>query len=123
MQPTHFLRMKKGAAFAAPFMCKGKLLSFLGQSNNQSGAAEQTDDVGQNHQVVSEVSQLPNQVSAEDSAQEDEAQGQDGVDLDAGSTEQVSHVGLTEHVPAQDGGECEEEQSDSDECCTACLTG
>ena len=92
----------------------GLLLCSLGNDLAQS---QQSDGVGQNHQVVEEVGQFPNQVILQQSAQEDESDGNYRVDNGSGLVllAQVFHIDLAEEVPAQNGGECEEQQADCNE--------
>ena len=77
--------------------------------------SKQGQGVGNDHQVIEHVGQLPHQVVGHQSAQEDEHQTQHGVDNSGFFAEEIHHVDLAEQVPAQDGGESEEEQADRDE--------
>ena len=49
---------------------------------HQTGESEQSQSVGQHHQVVERIGQLPNQIVAGDGAQEHEHQCHHGIDLD-----------------------------------------
>ena len=86
------------------------------QGNNQTAARYKTDNVGDNHQLIEHIAQFPNQIVGGQSAEEYEYQRDYGVnscgDLLTLSilTEEVSHVDLAEHIPAENGGEREEEQ-------------
>ena len=106
--------------------CRNSLLlgdllcdAFLGALHHDAGQGKQGDGVGQNHQVVEEVGQLPNQVVADHGANQHEDQGDDGVNhgayLGVLLAEEIVGIDLTEQVPAQHGGEREEEQADSHE--------
>ena len=46
------------------------LFAELGCANNHSGKSEEGDCVGDNHQVIEHIRQLPNEVVLEDSAEE-----------------------------------------------------
>ncbi len=87
----------------------------LGAGGDRAGQSEQADDVGDDHDVVEHVGQLPDQVVAGDGAQEDEDQGDDLEDHDGALAvpgEQVLHVDLGVQVPGQDGGEGKKQQAD-----------
>ena len=83
------------------------------------GQGEQGDDVGNDHEVVEHIRQLPHQIVAHHGAHQDEHQGDEGVDHGAGLgvllAEKPDGVDLAEQVPAQNRGESEEEQADSHE--------
>ena len=80
------------------------------------GQGEQGDDVGNDHEVVEHIRQLPHQIVAHHGAHQDEHQGDEGVDHGAGLgvllAEKPDGVDLAEQVPAQNRGESEEEQAD-----------
>lgn len=83
------------------------------------GQGEQGDDVGNDHEVVEHIRQLPHQIVAHHGAHQDEHQGDEGVDHGAGLgvllAEKPDGVDLAEQVPAQNRGESEEEQADGHE--------
>ena len=83
------------------------------------GQGEQGDDVGNDHEVVEHIRQLPHQIVAHHGAHQDEHQGDEGVDHGAGLgvllAEKPDGVDLAEQVPAQNRGESEKEQADSHE--------
>ena len=90
------------------------LLCALGCLDNDAGKCGECDDVGDNHEVVEDVGQLPDEVIFRDGAEEDECNGKNRVDDNCdllglfGLAEQEEDVLLTEEVPADDGCECEE---------------
>ena len=104
------------------------LLVEVRQGNNQTAARYKTDNVGDNHQLIEHIAQFPNQIVGGQSADEYEYQRDYGVngcgDLLTLSilTEEVSHVDLAEHIPAENGGEREEEQRYGYEDVTAGFT-
>ena len=81
----------------------------LSHRNHNTTESEERYCVGKYHQVIEHIHQLPDQIVGHQSAQEDEHQSNDGVDHGAGLgillAEQVDHVDLTEHIPAEYGGE------------------
>ena len=83
--------------------------------DNKAGESEQRNGVGDDHEVVEHVAQLPDEVVGHHRAEEDEHEREDGVDHGALLAEEVGDVDLAEEVPAQDRGEGEEEQADGDE--------
>ena len=87
----------------------------VGGLHHHGGEGEQGDGVGDDHEVVEHVSQLPHQVVAHDGAQEDKHQGDGGIDLGGMLAEQVDDVDLAKQVPAENGGEGKEEQADGHE--------
>ena len=83
--------------------------------DDQSRQGKEGDGVGDDHEVIEHIAQLPHEVAGGQRAEEDEHQRDDGVDDRGPLTEEISHVDLAEEVPAKDGGESEEEQADRDE--------
>ena len=83
--------------------------------DNKAGESKQRNGVGDDHEVIEHVAQLPDEVVGHHRAEEDEHEREDGVDHGALLAEEVGDVDLAEEVPAQDRGEGEEEQADSDE--------
>ena len=83
--------------------------------DNKAGESEQRNGVGDDHEVIEHVAQLPDEVVGHHRAEEDEHEREDGVDHGALLAEEVGDVDLAEEVPAQDRGEGEEEQADGDE--------
>ena len=88
-------------------------------ADHHFGQGEQGDDVGNDHEVVEHIRQLPHQIVAHHGAHQDEHQGDEGVDHGAGLgvllAEKPDGVDLAEEIPAQDRGEGKEEQADSHE--------
>ena len=66
---------------------------------------EEGDGVGDDHEVVEHIAQLPDEVVGHHRAKEDEDEREDGVDDDALLAEEVGDVDLAEEIPAEDGGE------------------
>ena len=87
----------------------------LGGFQNHFGQGKQGNGVGNDHQIVEHIRQFPNQIIGHQGAQEDEYQGNHHVNLDTLLSEQVIGVDLTKQVPAQNGRECEEEQTHGNE--------
>ena len=56
------------------------LLAFLQHGNHHTGQGKEGQGVGQDDEVIEHIRQLPNKVVAGKGAQEDEHQGNDGVD-------------------------------------------
>ena len=99
--------------------CHSELSLFLSKDrislhalDHQAGQAEEADGVGNDHQVIEHIRQLPHQVVGGQGTQEDEYQGNQRINHDGFPSEEVSHVDLAEEVPPQNGGEGEEEQAD-----------
>ena len=86
-------------------------LSRFYSRNNHAGKREKCECVGQNHQIVEGIREFPNEVGAEHSTEENEANRKNGIN-DRGNLLlfacQREHVLLTEEVPADDGGESKE---------------
>ena len=87
----------------------------LGNGHDHAGEGEQGEKVGQDHEAVEHIGDVPHEVHLEAGAEHDEAEGDNGVELHELGAEQGLHVHFAEEVPADDGGEGEEEQADSDE--------
>ena len=77
--------------------------------------ANETDDVGKNHELVEHIGQSPYQIRRGGGSQEDKDQRDDRINGHALLAKQVLRIYLTEHIPAEDRGEREEEQSDCHE--------
>ena len=82
---------------------------------NGSAEYEQGENVGDDHELVKGVGQLPNEVVGEQGTKKYEHQRNDGIGNNALLTEQGNDVLLAEEVPTDDGGEGEEQQTDRDE--------
>lgn len=66
--------------------------------------------LGDDHQVIEHIGQLPNQIVGGQGAQEDEHQRNNHVNLGSLALEHILNVDLAKQVPAENGGEGEEEQ-------------
>ena len=92
------------------------LLHLVQAGDDHARQGKQRNDVGQDDQVIEHVGKLPDEVAAGDGAQEDEHQRDDSIDdaaqLAVLAAEQIVGVDLAEQVPAEDGGEGEEQQAD-----------
>ena len=88
----------------------------MGQRNNYAATGYQRNNVGQNHKLIEHIAQFPHEVAGGQRAEEDEHQRDDGIDdaaqLAVLAAEQIVGVDLAEQVPAEDGGEGEEQQAD-----------
>ena len=82
---------------------------------HQGGERQECHDVGEDHQLVEHILEFPGQVVLDNGAQEDETRGQDVVDGEGFFAEEVVEVDFSEEIPAQDGGEGEEEEADGHE--------
>ncbi len=93
--------------------------ALLGAGYNDAAQCEESQCVGNDHQIVEGVGQLPNQIVGDHGAQEDEYQCDNGVyngaDLGILLAEEILNIDLTEKIPAQHGRESEEEEADGDE--------
>lgn len=87
----------------------------VGGGDHHAGEGEEGQGVGDDHQVVEHVGQLPHQIVGHQGAQEDEHQPQNGVNLGGLFAEEIYYVDFAEQVPAQNGGEGEEEQANCHE--------
>ena len=83
--------------------------------DNMARQGEQGDGVGNDHELVEHVAQLPDEVVGHRGAKEDEDQRETGVSAVAPFAEKVGHVDLAEEVPAEDRGKGEEEEAHRDE--------
>ena len=85
--------------------------------HHQFGEGKEGNDVGNDHQVIEHIRQLPHQVVAHHGAQQDKHQRNGGIHRGAGLgiflSEEPDGVDFAEEVPAQHRGEGEEEQADS----------
>ncbi len=89
--------------------------------DDHAGEGQECDDIGNDHDIVEHIGQLPNQIIGEQGAEEDEHHCQHRVDHGCLFAEQVFHVLLAEEVPTDDGGECEEHQADGHKDIAQCL--
>jgi len=87
------------------------LLAALGGCDDQRGQSDKSNGVGQNHQLVEHVGQLPDQIVGQAGTEEYEHQSDERVHGNGLLAEEIFHVDLTEVVPAEYGGECEEEKA------------
>ena len=100
----------------------------MGQRSNYTAAGNKGYNVGQNHKLIEHIAQFPNQIVGGKCAKEYERQ-RDHVVNDNGDlfglfilAEQIANVDLAEHIPAENGGEREEEQRYGYEDVTAGFT-
>lgn len=93
----------------------GDAVRVIGVLDHKVRQGEEGDDVGDDHEVVEHIAQLPDEVVGHHRAKEDEDEREDGVDDDALLAEEVGDVDLAEEIPAEDGGEGKEEQAHRDE--------
>ena len=95
------------------------LVDLVEAGHDHAGEGEESNNVGQDDEVIEHIGDFPDEVTAGDGAQEDEYQSDNGVDhaaeLAVLAAEKVVGVDLTEQVPAEDGGEGEEQQADGHE--------
>ena len=89
------------------------LLEFVQGLAHDLGQADEGDKVGEGHEAVEHVGQFPHQVHLQQGTHDDEAHHHQAVGGHAAGPEQVLDVLLTEEVPAHDGGEGEEEQTEA----------
>ena len=83
--------------------------------DNDAGQYEQSDDVGNDHDVIEHIGKLPNQVVGEEGTEENKRNGKYGVHHGCFLTEEVLYVLLTEEVPADDRSKGEEGQTESNQ--------
>ena len=82
------------------------LLPKVGSRHHESRAGDEADNVGDNHQLVEHVTELPYQVVGGQSAQEDEDQRDGSVHIGSDLlrlgilAKEILHVDLAKHVPA-----------------------
>lgn len=95
------------------------LVDLVEAGHDHAGEGEESNNVGQDDEVIEHIGDFPDEVTAGDGAQEDEYQGDNGVDhvaeLAVLAAEKVVGVDLTEQVPAEDGREGKEQQADGHE--------
>ena len=86
------------------FIALGRVRHNLRQRNDG-------DNVGNDHEIVEHIGQLPNQIVGEAGAQEDKRDGNDGIDDHGFLSKEIGEVDLSEQIPAEDGRERKEEQT------------
>ena len=97
------------------FLSLGELVGAVGVPDDVAREGEEGDDVGDDHELVEQVAQLPDKVVGHGGAEVDEDERKAGVDAAALFAEEVDHVDLAEEVPAEDRGEGKEEETHRDE--------
>ena len=97
------------------FLSLGELVGAVGVPDDVAREGEEGDDVGDDHELVEQVAQLPDKVVGHGGAEVDEDERKAGVDAAALFAEEVDHVDLAEEVPAEDRGEGKEEEAHRDE--------
>ena len=93
----------------------GELVRRVRVLDDVAREGEEGDDVGDDHELVEHIAQLPDELVGHRGAEENEDKGEHGVDAVALLAEEVGHVDLAEEVPAQDRGEGKEEEAHRDE--------
>ena len=97
------------------FLSLGELAGAVGVPDDVAREGEESDNVGDDHELVEQVAQLPDKVVGHGGAEVDEDERKAGVDAAALFAEEVDHVDLAEEVPAEDRGEGKEEEAHRDE--------
>ena len=87
----------------------------LHRGDHHSGQGQERDRVGNDHELVEHIRELPDEVVGSEGSQEDEYQGDNLVDADCLLAKEVDDVYLAEHVPTEHCGEGKEEQAYRDE--------
>ena len=82
---------------------------------DHAGQGEESDGVGDDHQLVEQIGELPDKIVGGQSSEENEDQGDDLVDDHGSVAKQVDRVDAAEHIPAEHCRKGKEEQADSDE--------
>lgn len=83
--------------------------------SHHTGKRQQRQQVGHSHQAVEEVGHGPDQIDLERGTDEDKHHHDNAVQRQQFFTKQCLEVGVPEEIPADDGGEREEEHADGDE--------
>ena len=90
-------------------------LAELRQRDGKTAEREEGDNVGDDHEVIEEVGKSPDKGVLEDGACEDAQERNDGIDDGGFLAEEIGEVDSAEEVPADDGGEGEEEEASRNE--------
>ena len=98
-----------------PRRCRLLFPKLLTDRHDHAAQSQQSQGVGNHHQAVKEVSQLPDQIHLQRGTHNDEACHNHGVDLAGLLSKEIPHIDLAEEMPAQDRGEGEEKQADRHE--------
>ena len=110
-KPCSFATLRESSALFAV----GQTVGRVGMLDDVARQGEQRNGIGDDHELVEHVAQLPDKVIGHRGAEEDEDEREQRVNIGALLAEEVDHVDLAKQVPAQDRGECEEEQAHRDE--------
>ena len=102
----------KAVRFSAQLV---KRVVFAGEGNHNAREPQYADEVRNHHEAVEQVGELPHKIHLHHRAEQHEEDDDHGVHRHSLFPEQVFHVRLTEEIPADDGGEGEEEHADGDE--------
>ena len=89
----------------------------LGELGDDAAESQDSQQVGDDHQAVEHVRHIPDQGNLLEGTHHDEYQSDNTVDGGGllAAAKQCLHIALTEEVPADDGGESEEQQADCHE--------
>ena len=83
-----------------------------GDLDHQAAEGQQADQVGQYHQAVEHIGQTPDQIHFQGGTYHDKDHHDHGVQFGGPLAEQGLHIDLAEEIPADDGGEGEEQHTD-----------
>ena len=89
----------------------------LGLAGDDVAQQQQGDEVGDRHEGVHAVGSVPNDVQADDTAHEDHGDEQDAVGQHPAFALEVLDGALAVVAPAQDGGEGERQQAETEQRC------
>ena len=87
---------------------------------DHAGQGEESDGVGDDHQLVEQIGELPDKIVGGQSSEENEDQGDDLVDDHGSVAKQVDRVDAAEHIPAEHCGKGKEEQADRNKDAAEC---
>ena len=76
---------------------------YAGNMRYRSGQSQQGNNVGEDHQVVKQIGQLPDKVVGSDGAEKNKNKRQNRVNQIRFFPEQVVDIDSTEQIPAEDG--------------------
>ena len=91
------------------------LLFFLCDHRNGSAEREQSERVRDHHKLIEGVGQLPDEIVGEQGTEKDKSQRDHGVGNNAFFAKQGDDVLFAEEIPADDGGEGKEQETNGNE--------
>ena len=106
--------MVKELVFRRSIQTRGGILVMCNTADD-TGECQQCQQVREDHQCVEQVREVPDQIHFQRRTKDDKRNNQQCIDLGGFLAEERLEINFAKEIPADDGGESEEQHADRDE--------